>query len=263
MTPADSKLFHLDLLLGFVCEDLQLSPSQHERARSAYETIAGLLANPDGLVARFDPDVYAQGSMALLTTVKPREGEEFDVDLVCALRNLKGRRPSRDDLIALIAEQLRSDATYAPRVKVRDRCVRVEYAGDFHVDVVPAVPAPLACEWGERAIVIPDRTEQRWVATNPAGFKRWFFQQSRIGGAPLKLEARASVEPFPHRVESANKELLQREAQLFKRRRDVQFEGDGDRGPKSILLATMNGQEYLGQSSPTVAIEACLASVAA
>ncbi len=192
----------------------------------------------------FKPDVYPQGSMAIGTTVRPRDGEEFDVDLVCCLNGFTAARPRRQDLLNLIASRMQTHGTYGPMVELRDRCVRLNYAGEFHVDIVPGLPAPLPCAWGNTAIVIPCRKEEAWVQTNPLGHKGWFFSRCE---SPTLMEKCAAIAPFPKPVESMNKASLQRLVQLGKRRRDVQFSADCTFAPKSILLTTLYGLHVTGE----------------
>ncbi|MGN6506077.1 MAG: nucleotidyltransferase domain-containing protein, partial [Tepidisphaeraceae bacterium] len=233
-----SKKTEISALLELICADLQLSDTQYRSATTAYYAISKWLCALESPLHDFDPDIYAQGSMAIGTSVRPRDGEEFDVDLVCELTRFAGNRPNRQQILLLIASRLRTHGTYGPMIKVRDRCVRVEYAGEFHADIVPALPAPLSCPFGAPAIVIPCRKEERWVPTNPRGYKEWFYSRCV---APTLMEKRAAIEPFPRAVAAENKASLQRVVQMFKRRRDVHFEDDGAFGPKSILLTTICG----------------------
>jgi hypothetical protein len=191
------------------------------------------------------PEVFAQGSMALGTTVKPREREEFDVDLVC-LVEADWALLSPVKLYDLVYDRLRQHATYAKMLVEKERCLRLEYAGQFHLDIIPACPAPTeGVPWGRLAIVIPDKERHEWIATNPRGFGEWFSSRAM----PAQVERVAmSVKPLPANQESGSKTVLQRMVQLFKRRRDVHFNGGGS-APKSILLTTIDGMFYSGENS--------------
>jgi hypothetical protein len=238
MVAIGSKREQISALLHFVCADLQLTDTQYDRATSAYDAISSWLSAPDSPVAEFDPDVYPQGSMAIGTTVRPRDGEEFDVDLVCSLNGLTGARPSRQAVLNIIAARMRTHGTYGPMVEIKDRCVRINYAGQFHADIVPGLPAPRAGDWGSTAIVIPCRKQEAWIPTNPLGYKGWFFSRCE---SPMLMEKRAAVAPFPKPVEEQNKASLQCLVQLGKRRRDVYFGAADSVAPTSILLTTVFG----------------------
>ncbi len=60
------------------------------------------------------------------------------------------------------------------------RCIRLNYAGDFHLDIVPAVPD---FEVGGTYIFVPDLDanlaidapqNDRWKPSNPKGYQIWF-----------------------------------------------------------------------------------------
>src|SRR4051794_27871576 len=81
---------HVDHILHEVGRTLQITPTQYERARRAYETVGGWLDDVTSRLAPYRPAIYPQGSMALRTTVRPLHGEEFDLDLVCEVTGWGG-----------------------------------------------------------------------------------------------------------------------------------------------------------------------------
>jgi len=82
----ESLNLQLDDLLERICSKLQITPAQHQIAQDRYETIGSWLAAEESLLARFGPVIYPQGSLRIGTTVRPRTGEEFDLDLVCEVQ---------------------------------------------------------------------------------------------------------------------------------------------------------------------------------
>ena len=71
----------LDNLLFEVCESLQLTPTQHQKAVERYKAIARVLDNSNTSFGHIDSNLYPQGSMRLGTTVKPLDGPH-DLDFV-------------------------------------------------------------------------------------------------------------------------------------------------------------------------------------
>ena len=61
----------LDLILFDVCDNLQLSPTQHEKAEDRYHAIAKVISAANSPFSYWDSKLYSQGSMRLRTTVKP------------------------------------------------------------------------------------------------------------------------------------------------------------------------------------------------
>lgn len=236
---------HLDMLLELVCEQLQLTPTQHQTAARSYNAVGEFLDEPGTLLATASPSIHPQGSKALGTTNKPRAGEEFDVDLLCLLRNWDPNRFSPAEVFDAVLARLKESGVYAPKLFPMQRCIRIDYAGHFHLDIVPGCPAPLAlAQHGAHAIVIPDRRLKRWITTNPRGYALWFAERAHPAGRRIA----ASVEPLTPDGGLSEKTVLHRIVQLFKRRRDVQFGAD-EFAPKSILLTTLAARCYHGETS--------------
>lgn len=249
----DSLASQLDIILELVCEELQLTTSQYDSATRSYEAVGDWLDRLGSLLARFNPRIFPQGSMSLGTTNKPRDTEEFDVDLVCLLDSTP-HQETPDSTYLAVLDQLRSNGTYASRVKPKHRCIRLEYANQFHLDVIPACPFPRPeLPWGQLALVIPDRNRRIWVPSNPRGYASWF--QSRTGVIDGRVAA--SVQPLPPHGQLPEKSILHRVVQLLKRRRDVRFNG-GPFAPSSILLTTIAGRQYGGEESLCAAIQSIL-----
>ncbi len=249
----------LDALLELVCVELQITRTQYDDAERSYRAVGEFLDQPGTSLARFRPQVFPQGSMAIGTTNKPRHGEEFDVDLVCLLLRLDPSRADPEAVYAAVLERLRESDRYRPKLTPKPRCIRIDYAGQFHLDVIPACPSPRSgVPWGELAIVIPDRQRRIWVSTNPRGFALWF----RMRAVPAEAQRlAASVEPLPPNLGLGQKPILHRVVQLFKRRRDVHFNGS-EFAPCSILLTTIDGMLYDGEPSVSNAVDRILESVA-
>lgn len=229
----------LDLLLEKLCLELGLSEEQHARASRAYESVGNWLSDPAGDLGRFDPRVYPQGSIPQGTAVRPRETDEFDADGVCLLR-FQLRYLSPSDAYRLVWERIRAHGTYRDRVTPRERCLRVDYEGQLHLDIVPAIPSPA----GGSAILIPSRKQNEWQPTNPEGFASWFLSRCE----PISLtKIGADAEPMPPHEDPLSKAPLQRVVQLMKRRRDVHFQS-GDDGPRSILISALAGQLWSGHA---------------
>lgn len=224
----------LDDLLEQLCLGLALNDTQHTRAARAYETVGAWLSAEDSLLAPFRPLLFPQGSIPLGTAVKPRSKEEFDADGVCLFRAAEGLSPrSAYDLVFM---RLTQHETYRDKLSAEDRCLRINYEGQLHLDIIPATPSPM----GTPSILVPTSGRSGWQPSNPVGFQNWFEARQ---GERLLMEKTAQVVPMPPNQPPTNKSPLQRTAQLFKRRRDVYF-GGADEAPKSILLTTIVAEVF-------------------
>lgn len=253
----------LDFLLGQVAEDIQLSPTRYQKAVEHYEAVGKWLAAPESQLALFRPRVFAQGSMALGTTVSPWGRVEYDVDLVC---EVTGGQWTAETLFDAVYARLRDNGKVAPLLTPSKPCARLEYRGDFHLDIIPAVhylagmPRPWVSEYTATGVLVPTPDLKEWAPSNPEGFIKWF--KSRAVTVRRDWLLKAKLEPLPEQTEAEDKAPLAVAVQLLKRARDVAFNGKGI-APRSIVLTTLAGKHYVGGESVTDIMEAVLSGIRA
>ena len=233
----------LDELVVEVCRTLQITESQFKDAEGHYLAVGRWLRAPDSPLARLRPLIYPQGSMALLTTVKPRDHEEYDLDLVLRVE------PISEDpmwLYGKVRDRLAAHTDYGAKLEPLRRCLRLNYAKQFHLDILPARPDELQ---GGTCIEVPDRKLEDWKESNPIGFRKWFEARTR----GVVTEAVRSQVPLPSEPILQLEAVLRRVVQLIKRRRDNTFAGSDD-APRSVVLTTLAGHAYEGQDSIILAL---------
>ncbi len=243
-------------LLALTADGLDLTASQYDAAVKGYTSVGEWLGKPDSNLAKYKPVVYPQGSIALGTSVRPLGQEEFDIDAVCQLTlpDCITQKEAKE----LVGARLRQNATYNKMLKEKNRCWRLQYAGEFHLDVLPAKPDPRKVS--PTAIRVPDKELLAWKASDPKGYTYWFeVEKARslfeaVYGRPVSGRLRSSVEPAPEQDEPYEKMPLQIAVQLLKRHRDLHFEGRDD-APISIIITTLAGQAYKGQEDPLSTME--------
>ena len=122
--------------------------------------------------------VSRQGSWAHRTIIRPLNGREFDADLLVQMRRQRSwSKDPRRYPEALYEAMLRSPR-YRDKVELKTRCVRVTYAGDCHVDLVPYVHVPLYGLYDQQFIV--NRRANEFERVNPEGFVDWVRRKDRI-----------------------------------------------------------------------------------
>jgi len=246
----------VDDLLFRITEKLQLTDTQYDQATQSYGAICNWLDADDSPLRPYSPQLYPQGSISLGTTVKPRQRDEYDVDLVCQLA-IDGRL--LDDpiiLLDLVEERLRASAVYEPLIERKNRCIRVNYERQFHLDILPACPDYDA---GGSCLLIPDVKLDGFCKTNPQGFIAWFKVQTLKRRMMAFDEAiKGAAMPLPAPQPAHYKQILQLAVQLFKRWRDIYYSGIENVAPVSIILTTLSGKHYGGEQS----IIQALASIA-
>jgi hypothetical protein len=249
-------------LLDALSDELDVPASKYKQAAEHYNAVGNWLGSSDSALAPFGLTVYAQGSFALGTAIRPSEGADYDVDAVCLLQRPPGW--TQEQLKSAVGERLKQHKTYRTMLDPPSggrRCWTLKYAdgSQFHLDVLPArpddprwlhalgVPPRLAAD----AIEITCRDhycDARWPKSNPRGYLKWFINrmQVRFDEARTKLAAaRASrIEDVP---EYETRTTLQRVVQILKRQRDVMFGDDCDR-PISIIITTLAAKAYDNES---------------
>ncbi|MFD9740627.1 cyclic GMP-AMP synthase DncV-like nucleotidyltransferase [Umezawaea sp. NPDC059074] len=151
-------------------EDISLGVKQVGRIESASSTLLKFLREQYGLTVS---EVFLQGSYANGTAVKPVKGGEYDVDIVCISA---GEADTAEGALKDVYGKLEANGRYAGKLKLKQPCVRIEYAddeiGSFHVDVVPV----RVCQSPEAPLDAP-RQNQGWHPTAPNEYTAWCGQQ--------------------------------------------------------------------------------------
>jgi Second Messenger Oligonucleotide or Dinucleotide Synthetase domain len=239
----------LDQLLQQICEALELSPTQHQSAVDKYEAMGRWLGAPGSPLENVATAIYAQGSVPMGLTVRPRESAEYDIDLIFEVDAI---RLAPLDLYKMVEGRLKDNKVYAAKLTYPPppRCIRLTYAGDFHLDIVPARKNSTR---GNTAIEVPDRKLVCWVRNDPRAYMRWFEQRCTT----LAIEKAITPEPIAAPVPSRHKPPLKRVVQLLKRHRDIVFEGR-EGAPSSILLSTISASLYQGEIRVVPALRSVL-----
>ena len=242
----------LNRLLITGAEELDLTPTQHARAVGHYEAVGEYLAERGSPLEHYSPLVFAQGSMAIGTATKPIGRDEFDLDLMCQLLIQSGTNPA--DVKRIVGERLKAHETYKQMLREKNRCWRLVYAGEFHMDIIPGIPDPQG--QARTALLVPDKALRSWKETDPKGYAAWFLARSKITSI-AKEGILADVEPAPPAPEKQQKLPLQIIVQLLKRHRDLMFLDDKD-APISIIITTLAARAYDGSRSVVGALSSVL-----
>lgn len=253
----DDRNAHIGDLLKRICEELQLTPSRYDDAADRYQAVCNWLEAEGSVVAVFNPTIYPQGSMKLGTTVKPFGQDEYDLDFVCEFRIPVNKLQSPLQLLKLLESRLREHEVYRSILEMKNRCVRLNYANEFHLDILPACPD---LSLGGSCLFVPDRKSQTWKHSNPKGYADWFESRCELA-LTLLLESRrlmAKAEPIPPQEAAEEKAILKRVVQLLKRWRDIRYQREPKLAPISMVLTTMAAQAYGGEGTVTQALTSVL-----
>ena len=242
----------LNRLLIAGAEELELTPTQHARAVGHYEAVGEYLAERGSPLERYSPTVFAQGSMAIGTATKPVGRDEFDLDLMCQLLIRSSANPA--EVKRIVGERLRANDTYKKMLHEKNRCWRLVYVGEFHMDIIPGIPDPQGQT--ATALLVPDKELRCWKETDPKGYAAWVLARAKITAIASEV-VRAEVEPAPSSPDGRQKFPLQVIVQLLKRHRDLMFVDDED-APISIIITTLAARAYDGSRSVIGALSGVL-----
>ncbi|MEU9705289.1 cyclic GMP-AMP synthase DncV-like nucleotidyltransferase [Streptomyces sp. NPDC047981] len=123
-------------------------------------------------------DHSPQGSWAHRTIIKPLNNHEFDADILLQLREVENWEPK--DYLREVRAAFKRSATYRSKVTKKNRCCRIVYAGDCHVDVVPYIVL------GDGSESIVNYAENEFEETNPQGFTDWMKEKDDLANGNLR-----------------------------------------------------------------------------
>lgn len=229
---------YLESLLLGICDKLQLSPSLYEQATERYETITKTLQDDDIFIGT-SLKLYPHGSFKLKTTVKPLKDDDYDLDFVAEIPSNSNMTPK--ELYDHIFRILANDGVHTNMVETKNRCIRVNYANDFHMDIMPG---KLINEQ-TKEIIVPDRKMSGWYHhSNPIRFAEWFENQAKkqILFEHNQIRGSFDVEKVSDQELTAKLEPLRRAVQLVKRYRDIYCDEHNCEPVRSIVICTLMGQ---------------------
>jgi hypothetical protein len=172
----------LDYHRAFLENTVNLNATRLSLLESRVESIYVSVANDDYLGPSV-VDYIKQGSWAHRTIIRPVGNREFDADILLLLEE----SPEWvDDKKRYITETLRAlqRSAYSGMVEKHTRCVRVTYADECHVDVVPYV------ELDDGRGVIVNSASNEFESSNPAGFADWMKEKDDLASGNLRKAIR-------------------------------------------------------------------------
>lgn len=248
MINIDDPLVQLDDQLDKMAESLQLDASRQTRMESAYKAVHNFVKDDKVFFKDLVTEVYPQGSVRIGTTNKPAKGSEFDLDTVIQLKP-EAAKFGANRIWRELERRLKESGVYMSRLEPKNRCMRVLYENDFHMDVLVACQQSWYCK---NTILVPTKDRSSMQISNPRGHADWFIDKAnRVDETLLEKSDRqrsVTLEKLPS-DNFRRKKPLQRSVQLLKRYRDIFFAADDTYATSSIILTTIAGHYYQGEES--------------
>lgn len=147
--------------------DATRTASLHSRVTSVNSFIAG---NED-LENVVTDDVIPQGSFAHKTIIRPYSSNDFDADVLVPMDEQDNWEPK--DYTTALYDALQSSGRYRDKAILGKRCVKLDYAGDFHIDLVPVVTRD------DGNTYITHRPRNEFIRQDPVAYTAWFEDSNR------------------------------------------------------------------------------------
>ena len=164
---------------NFLINEVNPNPARLERLKRGVRGVSDCLARNLTGYQGIEP----QGSYALGTLIKPvDDNDEYDADIQVVMAYNPNWEPK--DYIKAVHDALKADANYADKLNRKTRCITIDYAGDFHLDVVPRITVN---QWGEEKDYICNYRDNKFEPTDGTRYHDWFNVQDRITGGNLKI----------------------------------------------------------------------------
>lgn len=161
----------------FLDDTVNLNRSRLDALDQRVISIFGALEN-DILLGDQVREHIPQGSWAHKTIIKPLNNKEFDADILLRLDEVP--EWTEQQYLREVRAALRRSPVYKDKVRKKNRSVRVGYANDCHVDVVPHV------HLADGRQVIVNYAEEKFEETNPAGFTAWMKERDTLAHGNLR-----------------------------------------------------------------------------
>lgn len=168
---------------AFLANTVNLDETRLDLLASRVESIYAAAAM-DATLGPLVEEVIPQGSWAHRTIIKPRDKKEFDADILLKLTEQPEWADSPRKYVLETLAAFNRSSLYGDKTEKHTRCVRIIYADDCHVDVVPYV----ILGDGRQAII--DSTANCYEESNPQGFTDWMKEKDDLANHNLRTVIR-------------------------------------------------------------------------
>ena len=157
----------------FLDTTVNLGETRIEKLNQRVDAISTFLRG-HAVFGEFFIDVIAQGSFAQRTIINPVGSREYDADVLLSMKEHPEWTPAQ--YTNELYKAFEGSGVYKGMAHRRTRCVYIDYADPFHVDVVPYVES--------RKDITNNKTDD-WEHTDPEGFTAWLEGKTRATGGRL------------------------------------------------------------------------------
>jgi len=164
---------------AFLPNTVNLNQTRLDQLDGRVDSIVTALKDDD-VIGELIEDHIPQGSWAHRTIIKPLNNHEFDADFLLLLTEVPEWSTNPKVYLQELRAAFKRSISYNDMVRKRNRCCRIGYANDCHVDVVPH----LVLADGRQVIV--NYSENKFENTNPQGLTDWMKEKDDLTNGNLR-----------------------------------------------------------------------------
>ena len=164
---------HEKFFKDFLSDHVNLNQSRLDSLENKLSSIIKFLKSNISNYGTCNP----QGSYAHKTIIKPvQENDEFDVDILLVIKD-SGFNPKefKKDYVDVLYNTFKESDIYKDKIKRNTRCITVNYADDFHLDIVPCI------KHGDSSYIC-NRKDEKYEETDGDNYKQWLIKNNKIVG---------------------------------------------------------------------------------
>ena len=230
---------HVQFFTDFLRDEVNLNQSRLDRLNTSVRAVKEFLSDNLDSYRK----VERQGSYALRTIIKPvKDGQEYDADILLYLKYNGTKEPK--DYIDSLYDCLRENKIYAQKAHRKTRCVVLNYAGDFHLDIVPCVTRE------DEKQYICNKKINEFEQTDGTGYRDWFNDKNGITQGNLKRVTRLLKYLRDHKGNFTAKSILL--TTLVGNTVSGEFDGDNFKSLPDALKTVSNRINDFLQRNPAV-----------
>jgi len=161
----------------FLRDHVNLNQSRLDTLHSRVSSLDTALEASAILDDKLEGSLIPQGSFAHRTIIKPLSGNDFDADVLLPMVEQDEWEPKKYTLE--LKKALNAVPRYVDKTVLGKRCVTIQFANDFHIDVVPFI------ERADGKSYITHRTRNAFLRQDPTTFTDWFNDQNSVTNGHL------------------------------------------------------------------------------
>lgn len=162
---------------AFLRDYVNLNQGRVNTLQSRVSSLDTFLGDDSSLSDLVVDDLIPQGSFAHKTIIRPYTGNDFDADVLLPMEEQQDWEPKK--YTVELQKALEASSRYRAKTTLGKRCVTIDYADDFHIDVVPFITR------ADGSSYITHRIDNEWIRQDPVALTEWIEQSSRVTSGHL------------------------------------------------------------------------------